>query len=234
MRRQPVPGARLQALAVAGLDFAAGLGALVIGPATHLRADGAGQRDATGSPPVGAGHAVHPGIELLGELGGQAAGFGFGPIEGHAKAGAAGAAGLAGVGGRVGVGHGAGAGCAAGAPIRAQAHLAGRRDRVGVWQQFLRRRFSEIPAWKTIAPVPARTACRPDVLPGGGWADVLPAGWRRERTRLTGGRGPRRRGRPCPAATAGGRRGAGGSGTPARRAGPGARPAGPRGPGGGR
>lgn len=90
--------AGLVALAVAGFDFAAGVGALFVDRAAHLLADASFQRHAMWLCAIGAGHAAEPAVDLLGQAFRHTAGFGFGPVEGHPETGAAGAAIEAGAG----------------------------------------------------------------------------------------------------------------------------------------
>ena len=71
----PCPG--LRALAVTGLHFAAGGGALLIDATVGCAANLALEGDAVRPGLIGATHAAAPGIDLLGALDRQAPGFGF-------------------------------------------------------------------------------------------------------------------------------------------------------------
>lgn len=65
--RQTMPGTRLVALFIAGLDLAAGRRTLRVGGAGDLLPDHAMQGNAARRCLIGARHAAMPGIHLLGQ-----------------------------------------------------------------------------------------------------------------------------------------------------------------------
>lgn len=90
-----MPCPRAGALVVADLDFAAGARAAVVDGAGHRARRAAAEGGAARAGRVGAGHAGQVRRQLFAQALGQLQGFG--PVEGDAKANAAGAAVEAGI-----------------------------------------------------------------------------------------------------------------------------------------